>query len=43
MRGRVGGMGRGAEGTKQNLGRKVFCSLLAIGNETIVARVKTGF
>ena len=33
------GMGRGAESTKQNLGRKAFRSALASGHETIVAQV----
>ena len=33
------GMGRGAESTKQNLGRKAFRSALASGSETTVVQV----
>ena len=35
------GMGRGADSTKQNLGRKAFRSSLATGNETTVAQANT--
>ena len=32
----------GAEGTKQNLGRKAFRAALAIGKETTVVQTNTG-